>query len=129
MTRISGVNIPDNKKIAFALPYIFGIGQTLAKKILTDAKIDPDKRTKELNTDEVKRIQEYIEKNFKIEGELRREIKKNITRLVNITSYRGSRHIKHLPAHGQRTKTNARTVRGRKKVTVGSGRKKAATPK
>jgi small subunit ribosomal protein S13 len=129
MTRISGINIPDNKQVEYSLPYIFGIGHTLSKKILTDAKIDPTKRTKELTSDEVKRIQEYIEKNYKIEGELRREIKKNITRLVNVASYRGSRHTRHLPAHGQRTKTNARTVRGRKKITVGSGRKKAASPK
>lgn len=129
MTRISGINIPDNKQVEYSLPYIFGIGHTLSKKILADAKIDPTKRTKELTSDEVKRIQEYIEKNYKIEGELRREIKKNITRLVNVASYRGSRHTRHLPAHGQRTKTNARTVRGRKKITVGSGRKKAASPK
>ena len=129
MTRISGINIPDNKQVEYSLPYIFGIGHTLSKKILVDAKIDPTKKTKELTSDEVKRIQEYIEKNYKIEGELRREIKKNITRLVNVASYRGSRHTRHLPAHGQRTKTNARTVRGRKKVTVGSGRKKAASPK
>jgi len=125
MTRISGINIPDKKQIAYALPYIFGIGLTLSKKILADTKIDPVKRTSELTSDEVKRIQEYIEKNFKIEGELRRDIKKNITRLVNINAYRGTRHARKLPCHGQRTKTNARTVRGRKKVTVGSGRKKA----
>ncbi len=129
MTRISGINIPDNKQIAYSLPYIFGIGQTLAKKILADTKIDFAKRAKDLTSDEVKRIQEYIEKNFTIEGELRREIKKNVTRLVNISSYRGSRHSRRLPCHGQRTKTNARTVRGRKKITVGSGRKKAASPK
>ncbi len=128
MTRICGINIPDNKQIAYSLPYIYGIGHSLAVKILENTKVDITKKTKDLTPEEIKRIQEYIEKNFTIEGDLRRVIKKDITRLVNINSFRGTRHIKHLPCHGQRTKTNARTVRGRKKITVGSGRKKAATP-
>mgnify|MGYP000975602371 CR=1 FL=1 len=128
MTRIAGVNIPDNKQILYSLPYIYGIGLSSAKKILKNTNINPQKKTKELNAEEIKKIQEYIEKNYKIEGELKRENKKNITRLINIDSYRGIRHAKHLPVRGQRTKTNSRTVRGNVRKTVGSGRRKAPTP-
>jgi small subunit ribosomal protein S13 len=129
MARIFGITIPDTKTIAYSLPYIYGIGLPKAKQILAELKIDPTIRTKDLSPDELKKIQDFIEKNFTVENELRREERKNITRLVQIGSYRGSRHTKHLPVRGQRTKTNTRTVRGNVRKSLGSGRAKAATPK
>lgn len=125
MARIVGINIPEEKRIEVALTYIFGIGRKNAKKILTIAQISPDKRTKELTSDELDKIREVIEKNHKIEGDLRMLINQNIKRLKEIGSYRGIRHEKKLPVRGQRTKTNARTKRG-KRICVGSGRKAAA---
>jgi len=122
--RISGVNIPDNKKIFVALGYLFGVGPSLAAKILVSAKIDLQKRAKDLVPDEVNRIQSIIEKNYKIEGELRQVIKQNIGRLKDIKAYRGLRHLRKLPVHGQRTKSNSRTVRGNVRKTAGSGRRK-----
>ncbi len=122
--RISGVNVPDNKKIFVALGYLFGVGPSLAAKILETAKVDLQKRAKDLVPDEVNRIQSVIEKNYKIEGELRQVIKQNIGRLKEIKAYRGLRHLKKLPVHGQRTKTNSRTVRGNVRKTAGSGRRK-----
>ncbi len=122
--RIAGVNIPDNKKIYVALGYIYGIGPTLAAKVLAGAKIDLQKRAKDLAPDEVNRIQSMIEKNFKIEGELRQVIKQNIGRLKDIKAYRGVRHLRKLPVRGQRTKTNSRTVRGNVRKTAGSGKRK-----
>ena len=129
MPRIFGITIPDNKQIAYSLPYLYGIGIPLAKKICKDAKIDPTTRAKDLSNEDLKKLQDYIEKNFTVENELRREIRKNVTRFINIGCYKGTRHSRHLPVHGQRTKTNSRTVRGNVRKTVGSGRAKAAAPK
>lgn len=129
MARIFGVSIPDDKQIAYSLPYLYGIGIPLAKTICKATNINPATRAKDLSTDDLKKLQDYIEKNFTIENELRREIRKNVTRLTNIGCYKGSRHSRHLPVHGQRTKTNSRTVRGNARKTVGSGRAKAASPK
>ena len=125
MPRIAGINIPDNKRIEIALTYIFGIGVALSNKILSQIKIDPQKIAKDLSEQELDKIREVIEKNYKVEGDLKMEITQNIKRLKEIGTYRGDRHSKNLPVRGQRTKTNARTKRG-KKVTVGSGRKPAA---
>lgn len=122
--RIAGANIPDNKRLEIALGYIYGVGKSLARDILTKAKISFDKRVKELTEGEQNIIRELVEKH-KIEGDLRREIAANIKRLKEIKSYRGSRHLKRLPSRGQRTKTNCRTIRGNVRVTMGSGRKKA----
>ena len=122
--RIAGINIPDNKKIPVALSYIYGIGVPLARNILTQAKIDVSKRAKDLTPQEINKIREIIEKNYKIEGELRREIMLNVKRLQDIGSYRGIRHKRGLPSKGQRTKTNSRTRRGNVRKTMTSGRKK-----
>ena len=125
MARIAGVNIPEEKRIEASLQYVYGIGLTLAQKILADTNIDSNKRTKDLSESELSKLREYIGKNFTIEGDLRREVSVNINRLKAINTYRGSRHKAGLPVRGQRTKTNSRTKRGRR-VTVGSGRKKSA---
>jgi len=125
MARIAGVNIPNEKRVEIGLTYIFGIGLTTSKKILTQAKINPDTRVKDLTETEQEKIREFIGKSIRVEGDLKMEVTQNIKRLKEISSYRGTRHLKGLPARGQRTKTNARTKRGRK-VTVGSGRKAAA---
>lgn len=122
MVRIANVNIPDNKRIEVALTSIFGVGMSRSKKVLESAQVDPNKRTKDLTENEISKIRELIEKNFTIEGELKRETSSNIKRLKEIASYRGTRHMRNLPARGQRTKTNARTRKGKKK-TMGSGRK------
>ena len=129
MPRIAGVNIPDKKRIEVALTYIFGIGRTLSDKILKDAKVDINKRAKDLTSEEVNRVRDIVEKQYKVEGDLRRELSLNIKRLKDITSYRGIRHSRHLPVRGQRTKTNTRTVRGNVRKTVGSGRKLPPAPK
>ncbi len=126
MPRIAGISIPENKIIKIALTYIYGIGQSLAGKILAQAQINPDVRANKLTAEEVNRLREIIEKNYKVEGELRREKLMNIKRLKDIGAYRGIRHARKLPARGQRTKTNTRTVRGNVRRTMGSGRKKAA---
>lgn len=125
MARIAGVNLPSQKKVEASLPYIYGIGLSLSRKILLEAKIDANKRTHELSEEEVNQLKQIIEKNHKVEGELRRGILMNIKRLKEIGSYRGSRHSKGLPVRGQRTKTNSRTVRGNTRRTTGSGRKDA----
>lgn len=126
MARIAGVNLPKGKRIEYALTYLYGIGLPLSQKILSDTKVDVNTRTEDLTEDQVARLRDMIEKNFKVEGDLRREVTLNIKRLKEIGSYRGMRHAKHLPAHGQRTKTNSRTVRGNVRRTMGSGRKPAA---
>lgn len=123
--RIAGVDIPNEKKIGISLSYIYGIGRNNAKDILTALNIDENKRTKELSEAEADKIREYIDKNLKVEGDMRAEIAQNIKRLREIGTYRGIRHSRNLPVRGQRTRTNARTKRGRR-VTVGSGRKPAA---
>ena len=122
--RIIGVNIPDNKRIDISLSYLYGVGRPLAEKILDEAKIDRSKRTKELNAAELNKIQSIIEKNYKVEGELRQRVRENISRLKDIKAYRGIRHLRKLPTRGQRTKTNSRTVRGNVRKTAGSGKRK-----
>lgn len=126
MPRIAGINIPNEKRIEASLPYIYGVGLSLSKKILAATNVSPDKRAKDLTEVELNRIREYIEKSFKVEGELRQQVLLNIKRLKEIGSYRGSRHIKGLPVRGQRTKTNSRTRRGNVRKTAGSGRKASA---
>lgn len=126
MARIAGINLPNDKKVEYALPYLYGIGLTISKKILKDLKIDGNKRVKDLSEDEVNSLRVEIEKKYRVEGELRREVISNIKRLKEINSYRGSRHTKNLPARGQRTKTNCRTVKGNVRKTMGSGRKTSA---
>ena len=126
--RIAGINIPDNKKIEYALPYIYGIGLSSARKILRQSHIDLNKRAKDLSLQEVNRLREIIEGNYRIEGDLRREIMTNIKRFKELQAYRGIRHSRGLPVHGQRTKTNSRTRRGNVRRTMGSGRKPAASP-
>ncbi len=123
--RIAGINIPDNKRVEVALTYIFGVGPTMSKKILSGTKISPDKRAKDITPEEANKIKEYMEKNFKIEGELKREIIQNIKRKKDISSYQGTRHMRGLPVRGQQTKTNNRTRRGNARKTMGSGRKPA----
>ena len=127
--RIAGVNIPNDKRIEIALTYIHGIGQTRSNKILADAKVDKDIRVKDLKEADVNTLREIVEKKFTVEGDLRREVASNIKRLREIGCYRGLRHAKHLPVRGQRTKTNSRTVRGNKRVTMGSGKSKSALQK
>ncbi|PWB38279.1 MAG: 30S ribosomal protein S13 [Parcubacteria group bacterium] len=125
MARISGVNIPKEKRVVISLTYIYGIGNTTAQKILKSLGINFDTRVKDLTDDQVNQLRLRVEK-LKIEGELRRERSANIKRLKEIKSYRGLRHTRGLPTRGQRTKSNSRTVRGNKRVTMGSGRAKAA---
>ncbi|MDE2019442.1 MAG: 30S ribosomal protein S13 [Patescibacteria group bacterium] len=122
--RIFGVNIPDNKRIEASLPYLYGVGLAVSKKALAAAKVDPDKRAKDLTADEVLRIQNFIEKNYPVEGELRQLTRRNIQRLKDLGAYRGMRHARRLPVRGQRTKTNSRTVRGNVRKTAGSGKRK-----
>jgi len=121
--RISGVVIPNDKRVEIALTYLYGIGLTLSQKILEINKISPDTRVKALSDEEANRLRAYIEKTYKVEGDLRREVSNNIKRLKDIGSYRASRHAKKLPVRGQRTKTNSRTVHGNVRRTTGSGRK------
>ena len=128
MPRIAGVNIPDNKRIVIALTYIYGVGNNLSKTILDELKIDINKKSSDLSPKEVNDLKDYIEKHYKIEGDLRRQIMINIKRLKDIGTWRGHRHAKGLPVRGQRTKTNNRTVRGNVRKTMGSGRKPAAAP-
>ncbi|MDD3678777.1 MAG: 30S ribosomal protein S13 [Patescibacteria group bacterium] len=125
MARISGVNLPLEKRVEIALTYIYGIELTSSKKILKEAGVDPNTRVKDLAESEVSAIRSAIEGKIRVEGDVRREVTQDIKRLKEIGSYRGNRHSSGLPVRGQRTKTNARTKRG-KKVTMGSGRKKAA---
>lgn len=125
MARIAGVNIPTDKRVEVALTYIYGIGLTSSRKILAASKIDPNTRVKDLTEAEVAKIRELVDKQHTVEGDLQRTVSMAIRRLKEINAYRGLRHKNALPAHGQRTKTNARTKRG-KKVTMGSGRKKSA---
>ncbi|MDD4989940.1 MAG: 30S ribosomal protein S13 [Candidatus Pacebacteria bacterium] len=127
--RIAGIIIPDNKQIAISLTYIYGIGRPLALKILKQCGIAPIKKAKDITEQEANKIKEVIENSLKIEGDLRREQIANIKRLKEIRCWRGIRHAKGLPARGQKTKKNSRTVRGNVRKTVGSGRKAAPAPK
>ena len=127
MTRILGVDIPGEKRIEASLPYLYGIGPSLAKKIIATCGVDPNKRTKNLTEEDVNKLQKELEK-YKIEGDLRREIQSSIKRLQEIGSYRGTRHTKNLPVRGQRTRVNARTKRG-KRVTIGALKKEILATK
>ena len=119
MARIAGVDLPKNKRIEIALTYIYGIGRSRAKEIIEKTGVDPDVRTYNLTDDDIAKIRNYIDNNFKVEGDLRKEVTQNIKRLMEIGCYRGLRHRKGLPVRGQRTKTNARTRKGKRK-TVGA---------
>lgn len=123
--RIAGTNIPKEKKIEFSLPYIYGIGSTLSRQILKAAGIDGNIRTKNLTNEQEDKLRAIVEKSYRTEGDLRREVQSNVKSLKDIKCYRGIRHMKHLPVRGQRTKTNSRTVRGNTRKTMGSGRKDA----
>lgn len=122
MARLLGINIPDQKRIEISLTYLYGIGRSSSDKILAQANIDKNTITKNLKSAELERIREIIAKNFKTEGDLKMTVNQNIKRLKEISTYRGVRHLKKLPVRGQRTKTNARTKRG-KRMCVGSGRR------
>ena len=124
MLRIAGINVPDDKRIEISLTYVYGIGLSSAAKILDELEISKLKKTKDLSEEEQKKIRDYIEKKVRVEGELKHLIRSNIKRLKEIGCYRGTRHQKGLPARGQRTKTNTRTVRGNVRRTMGSGRVK-----
>ena len=125
MARIAGINVPNEKRVEHSLPYIYGIGLSLSQKILKEVNIDPNIRVKDLSEDQLEKIRNYISRTFRVEGDLRMEVSQNIKRMKEIGTYRGTRHLKNLPARGQRTKTNARTKRG-KKMTMGSGRRPTA---
>lgn len=127
MARIAGVDLPKNKKVYFGLQYIFGIGEQVAKEVLEKAKIDPDKKVSALNEDEVAAIRGVLQADYKVEGALRSEVQQNIKRLMDIGSYRGLRHRRSLPARGQRTRTNSRTRKGKRKTVA--GKKKTPTKK
>ncbi|MDR1784679.1 MAG: 30S ribosomal protein S13 [Endomicrobium sp.] len=122
MARVAGVDLPKNKRLDIALRYIYGIGPAVSNEIIEVLSLEPTKRVKDLTEEEVSKINGLISKNLKVEGDLRREIQSNIKRLIEIGSYRGSRHRKNLPVRGQRSRTNARTRRGKRK-TVGAGKK------
>ena len=129
MARIAGVDLPAGKRVEIGLTYIYGIGRTRAKKILATANVDEGIKVKDLSEDEVLRIQQIIQNEGGVEGDLRREVAMNIKRLIEIGSYRGLRHRRNLPVHGQRTKTNARTRKGPKKTVAGRGRRRGAKKK
>jgi len=124
MARVAGVDLPRDKRVEFALPYIFGVGLSRSKEILAETGIDPDIRVKDLTETDAQRLREYVDRNFKVEGDLRREIQLNIKRLMDIGCYRGLRHRRSLPVRGQSTKTNARTRKGPRRTVA--GKKKAA---
>ena len=126
MARIAGTDIPRNKRVEISLTYIYGIGRTSSQKILAKAEVDPNTRVQDLSESEVSRLRHVISGDYIVEGDLRRETALNIKRLTEIGCYRGLRHRRHLPVHGQRTKTNARTRKGPKKTVAGRGRRKGA---
>ncbi|NBS68807.1 30S ribosomal protein S13 [bacterium] len=123
MARIAGVALPSQKRIVIALQYIFGVGETRAKQVLAKAQVDENIRVKDLSADQENTIRTIVEKEYRVEGDLRRDVLSNVKRLKDIGSFRGTRHAKGLPARGQRTKTNSRTVRGNVRKTAGSGRR------
>jgi small subunit ribosomal protein S13 len=129
MARIAGVDLPREKRVEIGLTYIYGIGRTTSNDILLEAGVDPDTRVRDLAEDEVVRLRDVISRNHRVEGDLRREVSSNIKRLMEIGCYRGLRHRRGLPVHGQRTKTNARTKRGAKKTVAGRGRRRGAKKK
>lgn len=123
MARIAGITLPQDKPVHIGLTALFGIGRPLSRKILAMANVSSDLRVRDLTDDQINAIRTIVEKGYRVEGDLRREVLGNVKRLKEIGTYRGSRHAKHLPARGQRTKTNSRTVRGNKRTTMGSGRR------
>jgi small subunit ribosomal protein S13 len=129
MARISGVDIPKEKRVEVSLQYIYGIGPHLSRRILSSSGVNPDTKVKDLSEQEISRIREVIDKEYKVEGGLRKEVNLNIKRLIEIGSYRGLRHRRGLPVRGQRTRTNARTKRGLRKTVAGRGQKRGATKK
>jgi small subunit ribosomal protein S13 len=129
MARIEGVDLPRNKRVEIGLTYIYGLGLPRAQEILAATKVNPDIRVKDLTDGQVNLLRDYISQNFKVEGDLRREVQLNIKRLIEIGCYRGLRHRRNLPARGQRTRTNARTRKGPKKTVAGRGRRRGATKK
>ena len=126
MARIEGVDLPRNKRVEIGLTYLYGIGLTRAQEILAQTKVNPDIRVKDLSEADVAAIREFIGKNYKVEGDLRREVQMSIKRLIEIGSYRGMRHRRNLPVRGQRTRTNSRTRKGTKKTVAGRGRRRGA---
>ncbi len=127
MARIEGVDLPRNKRVEIGLTYIYGIGRTRARQVLAATNVNPDQRIKDLSEADVAALREFINKNYKLEGDLRRETQMNIKRLIEIGCYRGVRHRRGLPVHGQRTRTNARTRKGPKKTVAGRGRRRGAS--
>ena len=127
MARIAGVDIPRDKRVGVSLRYIYGLGITTSTQICTHTGVAPETKVRELTDDEISRIREYIDRNFVVEGELRRQVRQNIQRLIEINSYRGIRHRRGLPVRGQRTRTNARTKRGARRTVA--GRRRAMTKK
>ncbi len=127
MARIAGVDIPRDKRVEISLRYIYGIGPTLANKVIAQTQVDPGTKVKDLTEDEVNRLREVIERDYRVEGDLRREVQMNIKRLIEIGCYRGLRHRRGLPVRGQRTRTNARTRKGPRKTVA--GRRKATAKK
>ena len=124
MARIEGVDLPRNKRVEVGLTYLYGIGPTRAQEILAHTKVNPDIRVKDLSEADVAAIREFVSKNYKVEGDLRREVQMSIKRLIEIGSYRGMRHRRNLPVRGQRTRTNSRTRKGTKKTVAGRGRRR-----
>ncbi len=129
MARIEGVDLPRNKRIEVALNYLYGIGPSRSRQILASTKVNPDIRVKDLTESDLSLLRDFIAKNYKVEGDLRREVQMNIKRLIEIGCYRGLRHRRNLPARGQRTRTNARTRKGPKKTVAGRGRRRGAAKK
>ncbi len=126
MARIEGVDLPRNKRVEVGLTYLYGVGPTRAREILSSTKVNPDTRVKDLSEAEVQAIREFVSKHYTVEGDLRREVQLSIKRLIEIGSYRGMRHRRNLPVRGQRTKTNSRTLKGAKKTVAGRGRRRGA---
>ncbi|HVN52731.1 MAG TPA: 30S ribosomal protein S13 [Anaerolineaceae bacterium] len=129
MARIEGVDLPRNKRVEIGLAYLYGIGPSRAREIIAATKVNPDTRVKDLTEAETGLLRDYIAKNYKVEGDLRREVQMNIKRLIEIGCYRGLRHRRNLPVRGQRTRTNSRTRKGPKKTVAGRGRRRGATKK
>lgn len=129
MARIAGVDIPENKQVWVSLQYIYGVGNTRSHQIIEKAGVEPSTKVKDLAEEEINRIREIVDHEYRVEGDLRKEINLNLKRLIDIGSYRGIRHRRNLPAHGQRTRTNARTRRGDRKTVAGRGQRRGATKK
>jgi small subunit ribosomal protein S13 len=129
MARIEGVDLPRNKRVEIGLRYLYGIGPTRSKEILEATQVNPDTRIKDLTDAEIATLREFINQNYKVEGDLRRDVQMHIKRLIEIGSYRGLRHRRNLPVRGQRTRTNARTQKGPKRTVAGRGRRRGAKKK